>query len=238
MTEGTRLQVDNVKVEYEGKLALAGVDVEVRAGEIVAIIGANGAGKSTLLNAIMGLAPITGGDVRLDGNSIKSLRTSAKVRLGIGYFPQGAPVFVELTVLQNLSIAGSHLGGVRLGPQIDQALELFPALRNRLAQRAGVLSGGEKQMLGLARVFIGQPRLLLLDEPSSGLHPHVRSALFTRIRELSSRQGTCQLIVEQNIPDVVEVSSRVYALKRGQVVASGNAKDFSSKEKLRQILME
>jgi ABC-type branched-subunit amino acid transport system ATPase component len=234
---GARLEVLNVTAEYHGKSALIGVELDVGGGEIVAVIGANGAGKSTLLKAIMGLVAVTRGDIKFDGKSIRNSRTSAIARLGIGYLPQGAPAFVELTVKQNLAIAGLYLGEPELSQQIEQALELFPGLRNRLTQRAGVLSGGERQMLGLARAFIGKPTLLLLDEPSLGLHPDLSKAVFSKIRQLNLRYGTTSLIVEQNVQQVLEISSRVYALKQGQIAAHGDSHAFRSKENLREIFM-
>jgi branched-chain amino acid transport system ATP-binding protein len=229
------LVLSSVTAGYDGKAALTGVGLEVAEGEVVALIGANGAGKSTLLKAIVGLAPISGGDIRFRGHSIKNGGPHKNVRLGIGYLPQGAPAFVELTVAQNLAIAGLYLEKSKLAEQIDEMLELFPALRDRLDRRAGVLSGGERQMLGLARSFIGNPTLLLLDEPSSGLHPELTAVLFEKLRQINSHYKMALLIVEQNIPKVLDISHRVYGLRRGEVIAQGSPEAFREKESLRSL---
>jgi branched-chain amino acid transport system ATP-binding protein len=161
MNVASLLQVSNATVEYSGKAALAGVDMEVAAGEIVALIGPNGAGKSTLLKAIMGFARVTAGEIRLDGRPIHNSRPSTNVQLGVSYLAQGAPAFVELTVLQNLSIAGMHLKKKELSQQIEEMLDLFSGLRSRLDQRAGVLSGGERQMLGQLSSLYGTAMLVV-----------------------------------------------------------------------------
>jgi branched-chain amino acid transport system ATP-binding protein len=237
MNAPTLLELMNVAAEYEGKTALTAVDLEVADGEIVALIGSNGAGKSTLLKTIMGLAVVSRGEVRFGGISVQNGRPFANVRLGIGYLPQGAPAFVELTVMQNLSIAGLYLDKQKLREQIAESIELFPALGERLNQKAGVLSGGERQMLGLARSFIGHPKLLLLDEPSAGLHPELTAAVFDKLRQLNSRYKIAILIVEQNIMQVFGISQRVYGLRRGRIVESGNSKMFLETERLRSLFM-
>lgn len=233
----SNLEVLNVSVEYSGKPAVLGVDISVAVGEIVALIGPNGAGKSTLLKAIMGFALVTAGEIRFGGRPIQNGRPSKNLRRGIGYLAQGAPAFVELTVMQNLSIAGMHMKRGELSQQVEELLTLFSGLRSRLDQRAGALSGGERQMLGLARSFIGKPRLLLLDEPSSGLHPKVARAVFHKLRQINSLCGTAMLIVEQNVPEILDISSRVYCLKRGMVADHGNPESFRDKENLRSLFI-
>jgi branched-chain amino acid transport system ATP-binding protein len=227
-----QLALSNVTAGYNGKAALTGVALEVMEGEVVALIGANGAGKSTLLKAIVGIVPISEGDIRFRGHSIGNRPPHANVRVGIGYLPQGAPAFVELTVAQNLAIAGLYLEKSKRAEQIGEMLELFPALRNRLDRKAGVLSGGERQMLGLARSFVGNPTLLLLDEPSSGLHPELTAALFEKLRQINSRYKIALLIVEQNISKALEISNRVYGLRRGEIIEQGPPDAFHRKESL------
>ncbi len=237
MNPASHLEVLNVAVEYSGKAALFGVDMGVPDGQIVALIGPNGAGKSTLLKAIMGFAAVASGEIRFCGRPIQNGRPSKNVHLGIGYLAQGAPAFVELTVMQNLSIAGMHLKKGELRQRIEEMLALFSGLSTQLNQRAGALSGGERQMLGLARSFIGKPKLLLLDEPSSGLHPKVTLAVFQKLRQLNSLYGTGMLIVEQNIPQILDISSLVYGLKQGRVVECGNPESFRDQETLRSLFI-
>src|ERR1017187_279631 len=231
------LEVLNVTADYSGKPVLVGVELNVARGEIVALIGPNGAGKATLLKSIMGLVVVKEGEIRFNGQTTHNCRPSTNARRGIGYLPQGGPAFVELTVMQNLSIAGWNLSEPDCGQQVEEVLELFPGLRTRLSQRAGVLSGGERQMLGLARSIIGRPKLLLLDEPSTGLHPELSVAVFDKIRELNSRYKTAILIVEQNVRQVLEISSRAYGLKLGRVVKSGESDSFGRKECLRDLFI-
>jgi branched-chain amino acid transport system ATP-binding protein len=232
------LELSEVSAEYDGKTALAGVNLEVADGEIVALIGSNGAGKSTLLKAIMGLVAASNGEIRFGGRLVQNGRPFATARLGIGYLPQGAPAFVELTVMQNLSIAGLYLDKAKLREQVAEAIELFPALGERLNQKAGVLSGGERQMLGIARSFIANPKLLLLDEPSSGLHPDLTAIVFDKLRQLSLRYKVAILIVEQNIMQVLDISQRVYGLRRGRIVEGGNSEVFKEKELLRSLFVD
>jgi len=231
------LELIKVTANYGAKPAILHVDLEVASGEVVALIGPNGAGKSTLLKAIMGLLVVTEGLIRFNGKTIHNHPPSANVRLGIGYLPQGGPAFVELTVRQNLSIAGLRLRKMEFAEQLEELLALFPGLRDRLNQRAGVLSGGERQMLGLARAIMAKPRLLLLDEPTTGLHPALGSAVFSKIRELNARYGTSILIVEQNVEQVLEISSRAYGLKLGQIAQRGNAETFAWKDRLRELFI-
>lgn len=219
------LHMVNVTAGYSGKAVLLGIELSVPMANVVGLIGPNGAGKSTLLRAILGLVAVTEGEIRFRGKCIQNGRPSSNVRSGIAYLQQGAPAFVELTVRQNLLIGGVRLSRTELNRKIDEILALFSGLGNRLHQRAGLLSGGERQMLGLARALIAEPKLLLLDEPSTGLHPDVSAVVFETLRQLAAR-GISILIVEQNIKQVLQIASRVYALKQGIIVEFGDPQFF------------
>jgi len=233
------LEVNALIAGYGKKQVLNGVDATVFSGEIVSLIGHNGAGKSTLLRAIFGLIPVWYGQVHLDGEPLLSARPSALLRAGVAYVPQGGRVFSDMTVRENLEIAGiTAPDRGQLEEGLDRALGIFPALKQRLCQRAETLSGGERQMLALANALILSPRLLLLDEPSLGLAlPLVKDALKC-IQRLNRDNGVTFLVVEQKVREVLEICHRVYCLKLGQVVYEGAPQELKENpDKLRQVFL-
>jgi ABC-type branched-subunit amino acid transport system ATPase component len=206
--------VEGVWAGYEEMEVLHGVSIEVRPGEIVTMIGPNGAGKSTLMKAIFGLLRPRRGEIRFRGEAIGGLAPSAIVRRGMSYVPQVDNVFPSLSVEENLLVGGVTRAD-DLGPRVAALLELFPNLAARRRVRAGSLSGGERQMVAMARALMLDPVLLLLDEPSAGLSPVMVDAVFERIREINGR-GVAVLLVEQNAREALRLSHRGYVLAGGQ----------------------
>ena len=226
------LAVEELEVAYGPVRAVNGISFEVRSGELVALIGPNGAGKSSTLRAIARLVPITGGDVCLFGSSIRDAAAHTLPRRGLVLVPEGRRVFGELSVLDNLRL-GAHTRGRReTAEQLDRAFSLFPILRERSRQPAGTLSGGEQQMLAIARAMMSQPRILLLDEPSLGLAPVVVKQVFELLKELHAG-GVSILLVEQNARMALEVADRAYVLQAGRLVASGPAAQLAADETIR-----
>jgi branched-chain amino acid transport system ATP-binding protein len=235
------LQVSGLRVHYGVIEALHGVDLVVRRGEIVTVIGANGAGKTTLLKAISGLLPASAGtiDYRPDGTAIDlaSLRPHEIVARGIGQVPEGRRIFQNLTVRENLDL-GAYLRRDRaqIAAELEEVFGLFPRLRERLAQNAGTLSGGEQQMLAMARALMSRPTLLLLDEPSLGLAPKLVRSIFEIIRTIRAR-GTTLLLVEQNARLALEAADRAYVLETGTIALSGPAADLARDERVREVYL-
>ncbi|MGD0770484.1 MAG: ABC transporter ATP-binding protein [Tepidisphaeraceae bacterium] len=232
------LGIYDLHTGYAKKEVLGGVTLDVLPGEVVALIGHNGAGKSTVLKAAFGMLPIWAGHVALQGSRINL--PSPRIMLGhkVAYSPQGNRVFGELTVLHNLELGGLTLASkAELREGLARVLLLFPALRGRTKQRAGTLSGGERQMLSLAMALITSPRLLLLDEPSLGLAaPTTRKALDV-IHALSSNQGVSVLIVEQKVREVLRIADRVFVLRNGRVSFSGKASALEDEARLRAVYL-
>jgi len=208
-------------VSYGPVAAVRGVSLAVRAGEVVALLGANGAGKSTLLRTISGLIRPRAGRVHLAGRAIDRLAPSRIVRLGIAHAPEGRRVFGSLSVADNLRLgAAARRERAGLVEERERLLDLFPILRERLRQAAGTLSGGEQQMLALARALMAKPRLLLLDEPSLGLAPLIVRAIFDALAGLK-RVGVTMLLVEQNVAAALELADRAYVLRTGEIRLEG-----------------
>ena len=213
-------------VRYGGNLALADADIAVRAGTLVAVVGANGAGKSTLINALAGWSrgqPAVSGEVLLDGVAVDRLPPHQRARRGLMLVPEGRNVFGELTVVENLALvrapadaSGRHVFG------LSEIYDLFPRLTERRAHKGAALSGGERQMLAISRALLAAPRVLLLDEPSVGLAPRLVLDLLVRVRQLVER-GLPVLLVEQNVRATLEVADELYLLERGRVVGHGSA---------------
>jgi branched-chain amino acid transport system ATP-binding protein len=217
------LAIEGLRVAYGAVAAIRGVSLTVRAGEVVALLGANGAGKSTMLRAISGIVRPRAGHIRLAGQAIERLSPARIVRLGIGHCPEGRRIFGSLSVAENLRLgaaARADRGGV--AEDRERMLALFPILRERAQQPAGTLSGGEQQMLALGRALMARPRLLLLDEPSLGLAPLLVQQIFRRLAELKAA-GTTMLLVEQNIAVALELADRAYVLRTGEIGLEGSA---------------
>ena len=213
------LAVGDLAAGYYKKSVLEGVTFHVRAGERVAVVGRNGAGKTTLLHTLLGLVPARGGTIRYEGRDLARDPAQERVRAGVALVPQGGRVFANLTVGENLDLGGYLVRDARAqAASLDLVYETFPRLRERAAQLAGTLSGGERQMLAFGRALMARPRLLMLDEPSAGLAPIVVKDLMEKIHLVSTTLGTTILLVEQNIREAFKVVERVYVLKLGRIV--------------------
>lgn len=216
------LKVTNLEVAYGGIQAVKGIDLDVHAGELVALIGANGAGKTTTLKALTGDLPWRG-QVELFGDSISKVPTHELVRRGMALVPEGRGVFARMTIMENLQMgAFVRTGAGEIAADIEQMFTLFPRLRERTQQLAGTMSGGEQQMLAMARALMGQPRLLLLDEPSMGLSPILVEKIFEVIRAVSAT-GTTILLVEQNARLALGCANRGYVMESGRITLTNSA---------------
>jgi ABC-type branched-subunit amino acid transport system ATPase component len=237
LDENSILALDSVTSGYGKKQVLNGVSLEVAAGEIVALIGHNGAGKSTVLKSIFGLMPIWSGQVLFDGRAAGAASPGQLLRLGVSYVPQGNRVFTYLTVRENLEMGGMLLPRTRVSDSLDRVLALFPDLTLRLTQRAGTLSGGEKQTLALASALVMSPRLLLLDEPSLGLAHRLGLAVLQQIKALSDELGTTVLIVEQKVREVIKISHRVLVMRNGIISFTGRATDLQTDDAIKKVYL-
>ena len=237
-TETIMLKIESVKVSYGAIEAVKGVSLEVRAGEVVTIIGANGAGKSTLLKSIVGLEPVAEGRVLIDGNDCTHVPSHRRVGLGVALSPEGRGVFPDQTVRENLMLGAYSRRGDKAFVErgIEREFARFPRLKERQHQPSGTLSGGEQQMLAIARALMSEPRLLLLDEPSLGLAPLIIKDIFDAIRQLRS-SGLTILLVEQNAESVFGIADRVYVMSRGCVVHEGRADALRADEARRVELL-
>ncbi|MBK9187906.1 MAG: ABC transporter ATP-binding protein [Phycisphaerales bacterium] len=231
------LEVRDLEVRYGAIVALHGVSLTVAQGEIVTLIGSNGAGKTTTLRTISGLLRPTKGDILFEGQSIAKSAPHEIVKLGIAQSPEGRGVFANMTVDENLRL-GAYIREDQAGIAKDKerALSLFPRLRERIGQLAGTLSGGEQQMLAMARALLARPRLLLLDEPSLGLAPQIVQTIFSIIREINA-SGTTILLVEQNARMALKVAHRAYVLEVGEVAMQGQAKDLATSDEVRKAYL-
>jgi len=219
------LSIAALRAHYGGISALAGVDLEVNKGEIVALLGSNGAGKSTLLGCITASAPCDAtGSIKLDGVELLGKDTEAIIRAGVVLVPEGRQLFGELTVHENL-LMGAYLSGG--DAELERVYRLFPVLKDRRDQLAQTLSGGEQQMVALGRGLMAKPRLMLLDEPSLGLAPKLVAEMFRLIREIS-QAGVTLLLVEQNARQALRISDRAYVLEKGRVTMNGTAASLAS----------
>ena len=231
------LEVKDIHTYYGNIQALRGVSLRVEEGEVVTLIGSNGAGKTTTLRTIQGLLRPRSGNILFEGGSLESLSTQAIVRLGIAQSPEGRLIFPRMTVLENLEMgAFSRRDSLGIKSDTERVLNLFPRLRERINQKGGTLSGGEQQMVAIARALMARPRLLLLDEPSMGLAPMLVTQIFSIIRDINS-QGTTILLVEQNARMALTVADRGYVLQTGQVVLQGTATDLQSNEIVRKAYL-
>jgi branched-chain amino acid transport system ATP-binding protein len=231
------LEIKDVHTYYGNIHALKGISLHVEQGEIVSLIGSNGAGKTTTLRTIQGLIRPREGTILFEGSPLESLSAQAIVRLGISQSPEGRLIFPRMTVQENLEMgAFSRRDSLGIKSDLEKALHLFPRLRERINQKGGTLSGGEQQMLAIARAMMARPRLLLLDEPSMGLAPILVSQIFSIIRDINA-QGTTILLVEQNARMALTVSHRGYVLQTGQIVLTGTAKELQTNETVRKAYL-
>jgi branched-chain amino acid transport system ATP-binding protein len=231
------LEVRDLCVNYGAIKALHGVTLSVPAGKIVTLIGCNGAGKSTTLRAISGIVRPSAGSITYDGRSISRLAPHEIVRLGLVQAPEGRGIFANLTVEENLQLgAAARTDADELARDWDRVFSLFPRLKERLAQNAGTLSGGEQQMLAIGRALLLKPRLLLLDEPSLGLAPQVCQTIFRIVREINER-GTTILLVEQNAHAALKIAHYAYVLEVGAIALHGEAAKLAASDEVRKAYL-
>ena len=231
------LELRSISVAYGPITAVHSLNIQVQPGEIVALIGANGAGKSTTLNAISGLVPLLHGEIHLNGERIDTLAPHTIVQRGIVQVPEGRRVFGRMSVLENLEMGGyTCQGRVKRQEGIDRAFALFPRLAERRQQPARTLSGGEQQMLAMARALMSKPAIVLLDEPSMGLAPLLVERIFSIISEIH-RNGTTIVLVEQNAAMALAIANRAYVLETGSLVMSGDARELSRDAEIRKAYL-
>ena len=227
------LKIDGLRVAYGGMQAVKGVDLEIREGELVTLIGANGAGKTTTMKAITGLQGWAAGDVQYLGKSIKGVPSYNLLKQGLAMVPEGRGVFARMTIVENLQMgAFTRNDDAQIKADIDRMFGIFPRLKERANQLAGTMSGGEQQMLAMARALMSQPKLLLLDEPSMGLSPIMVEKIFEVVRDISA-QGVTVLLVEQNARLALQAAHRGYVMDSGLITMSGEAKQMLDDPKVR-----
>ena len=232
------LAVRGVSTYYGSVAALRGVDLDVAEGEIVTLIGANGAGKSTLMMTIFGAPQARSGTITYDGRDITRLPTHAIARLAIAQSPEGRRVFPRMSVYENLQMGASLHGGRFFAEDLEKVCALFPRVKERLQQRAGTMSGGEQQMLAIARALMSRPRLLMLDEPSLGLAPLIVKQIFSTVRELNERENLTVFIVEQNAYHALKLAHRGYVMVTGAVTLSGTGRELLDDPQVKAAYLE
>jgi branched-chain amino acid transport system ATP-binding protein len=231
------LRLEAIETGYGDVTAVRGVSLEVRAGEIVALIGSNGAGKTTTLRAIAGLLPLRQGRIELDGRRISGLGPAAIVAAGVAHVPEGRQLFPTMTVQENLELgARTPEGRARRGDTLARVFALFPRLSERPRQLAGTLSGGEQQMVAIGRALMARPRLLMLDEPSLGLAPVVVGSIFANLAAIN-RDGLTILLVEQNVLRALRVSRRAYVLENGAITLAGASATLLADDRVRRAYL-
>jgi branched-chain amino acid transport system ATP-binding protein len=233
------LEVRDVHVAYgAGVRALQGVSLQVNAGEVVALIGANGAGKTTLLKAIAGLVTPQAGEVSFDGQAIGAVDAADRVKLGVALVPEGRRLFSRLSVAENLTLGSFSNGDAsHRREMLERIHTLFPVLRERARQRAGTLSGGEAQMLAIARALMSRPRFLMLDEPSLGIMPRLVDQVMDSLRRLHETEGLTMFLVEQNVPAALDLADRGYVLQTGRVVMEGRSAELRGSDLVRKAYL-
>ena len=232
------LEIKDLETGYGKKQVVFGVSMQISEGEIVALIGPNGSGKSTTLKTICGLLPVWKGELSFNGTRTNGSSPAQNVARGITYAPQGNRVFDDLSVMENLEIGGYQLKRKVLKERIEQVLEMFPALKKPLRREAGKLSGGEQQLLAVARALVPEPKLLMLDEPSLGLSPNLVRTVMDKIVELNKENKVSILIVEQKVREVLNICDRVYSLKLGKIAFDGLPNELKEdRAKLKELFL-
>ncbi len=231
------LEVRDLQVAYGAAPALWGVSFELRKGELLCVVGPNGAGKTTLINTLAGVLRAKAGSIRFEGQAIESLAPHRFCDAGIALVPEGRRLFTTMTVRENLEIGSIRPAAkARRAQTMDSVLALFPALKPKLEQAAGELSGGQQQMVAIGRALMALPRLLLLDEPSLGLSPLIVGEMFGAIKRVN-REGTAVLLVEQNVATALRVADRAYVLEEGRMVAEGTPDDLMQRDEIRRAYL-
>jgi branched-chain amino acid transport system ATP-binding protein len=232
------LSVRSVETFYGKIQALRGIDLDVKKGEIATLIGSNGAGKSTLMMTICGTPRARTGTITFDGHDITNMPVHEIVRLGISQSPEGRRIFPRMTVEENLQMGATVSDPKFFDADLARAFTLFPILEKRRSQRGGTLSGGEQQMLAIARALMARPRLLLLDEPSLGLAPLLVKQIFTAIKDLNEKEGMTVFLVEQNAFHALKLAHRAYVMVNGNIAMSGTGKELLARPEIRAAYLE
>ena len=230
------LEIADLYGGYGQVEVLRGISMAIAEGEIVAVLGSNGAGKSTLNNTLSGIIPARSGSIRFEGKELTRTRYTEIVAAGLIQVPEGRRIFPNLTVAENLELGSYLRGRARRGQNIEKVFAIFPRLQERLAQRAGTLSGGEQQMLAIGRGLMGEPRLLILDEPSLGLSPLLVEEMFALIKRLNE-EGLTILLVEQNVGQSLEIAGRAFVLEMGAIVFSGTPNELLGNSELKKAYL-
>jgi branched-chain amino acid transport system ATP-binding protein len=230
------LSIEDIRSGYGRSEVLHGVNLEVRRGEVVTLIGANGAGKTTLLLAISGIQPVRSGSIAFEGDSLGSVPAHLRVARGIAQVPEGRQIFAPLSVADNLRLGAWRRAGSAHRDDIERICDLLPILREKLAVPAGTLSGGQQQLLAIGRALMARPRLLLLDEPSMGLAPNIVDQVFAVLRMLKN-EGLTILLVEQNARAALAFADRAYVLETGRIMLSGTAAEIRDNRQVRQAYL-
>lgn len=234
----TLLAARGVQAFYGKIQALKGIDLDVKQGEIVTLIGSNGAGKSTLMMTLCGSPRARHGTITFDGQDITQMPTHEIIRLGIAQSPEGRRIFPRMTVLENLQMGATVADPQYFDADIARIFKMFPVLEKRQSQRGGTLSGGEQQMLAIGRALMARPRLLLLDEPSLGLAPLIVKLIFNAIKELNEKEGLTVFLVEQNAFHALKLAHRAYVMVNGAITISGTGKELLSRPEVRAAYLE
>ena len=237
--DGPLLEVRDLQVSYgSGVLALQGVSLEVKPGEVVALVGANGAGKTTLLKTIAGLIEPQAGEIRFGGRRLDQVDGSDRVRLGVALVPEGRRLFSRLKVSENLTLGTvTNRDARHRAEMFERVYSLFPVLRERAGQRAGTFSGGQQQMLAIARALMSRPTFLMLDEPSLGLAPLMVDQIMEALQQLHEREALAMLLVEQNVPAALKLADRGYVLQTGRIALEGTGKELLNSDLVRRAYL-
>ena len=231
------LLIEQIQVNYGAAPALWDVSLQVHAGELVSVIGPNGAGKTTLINAVMGLCPLKSGHIAWEGETVSALPAHRLCERGLALVPESRRLFTGMTVRENLELGAMHPAARAVRDRtFEQVCELFPAVRAKLGQVSGTLSGGQQQMVAIGRAMMALPRLLLLDEPSLGLAPSIVGEMFRAIESIH-HSGTAVMLVEQNVSRALAISQRTYVLENGRVVTSGASSELSRRDEIRKAYL-
>jgi branched-chain amino acid transport system ATP-binding protein len=232
MSDNVLLKVQGLKVAYGGIQAVKGVSFEVRSGELVSLIGANGAGKTTTLKAVTGLQPVADGDIEFMGRSIRGQGAWDLVKQGLVMVPEGRGTFTRMTITENLQMGAYVRNDKEIDADIDKVFSIFPRLKERRAQLAGTMSGGEQQMLAMGRALMARPKVLLMDEPSMGLSPIMVDKIFEVVNDIHG-QGVTVLLVEQNASRALQLASRGYVMESGEITMTGDGRTLLADPKVR-----
>lgn len=236
MTADPVLAIEGLEARYGSTAVLRGVDMTVGKGEIVGLVGRNGVGKSTTMRCLIGELAASGGRIRFVGEDVTALRPDARARRGMGYIPQGRRVFPDMTVAENIQV-GELIGGPGARKLTDLVYEYFPVLAERRRQAAGTLSGGEQQQLAIGRALVGNPSLMLLDEPSEGVQPSIVAHICSRLKAIRDELGATILFVEQNLDTIHAIGERAYAMEKGRIVAEIDGAGVKDPQVVRKHLL-